>query len=419
VVKFVKLVTTQNNPSLKAKYFYISYFIKYTHHLMTTSSRNLLILFLIIIWGLYTVFVYKGCYDTLCSSCGGGTEEEAILIAPSAEESPFDLSFSWDVDTPSVKQAFASVSDSLSGETTEAKILTITGLYFKGEKAPDGFEDLGLARAYEIRNRLFSDLDDSQVRLRSSMFPSVPEGAREGYFQGARFGHIQPINPYPIAFLWKNPKPFTSDGLDAKLAEIMAEDSGSNILEITGLYFEDETDEGQNIGLERARRIREQFFADLPDDRIQLRARADRSVATAKDGYFEAAVFEWVSTEETVSGTVEELADRIIIRFPYNSVEKDYDPAVDEYLDKLAGRVKETGESVQLTGHTDNSGAPDYNMDLGMRRAEQIKNILLQKGVPANLVSTESKGETQAVAPNTTEQGRHENRRVEVRLIKQ
>lgn len=386
---------------------------------MTTSSRNLLILLLIIIWGLYTVFVYQGCYETLCNSCGAVIEEEAVIIAPSDADSPFDLSFSWDVDTPKVKQSFAGLRDSLQGETTQTKILTITGHYFQGEKKPAGFDNMGLARASEIRERLFSDLDDSQVRLRSSMFPSEPDGARDGYFKAAKFGHIQPNNPYPIAFLWKNDQPFAGDGLDAKLAEINADNSGSNILEITGLYYEDETSAGQNLGLERARLIREQFFADLPDDRVSLRARADQNVATAKDGYFEAAVFEWISTEETVSETVEELADRIIIRFPYNSVEKDYDPAVDEYLVKLADRVKETGESVRLTGHTDNTGAPDYNMDLGMRRAEQIKSILLEKGIPATQVSTESKGETQAVAPNTTEAGRHENRRVEVRLIKQ
>lgn len=384
---------------------------------MTTSSRNLWILLLIIIWGLYTVFVYQGFYETLCPPCGD--TEEAGLIIPPGEVNPFDLSFSWDVDTPTVSQRFGALSDSLTDATTETKILTITGKYFQAEASPSDYENLGLARADQVKTRFFSDLPESQVRLRSIVYEAEPEGARSGYFQAVQFGHIQPINPYALAFLWKNAKPFTSDGLEAQVAAVMEEDSGSNILEITGLYYEGETTAGQNIGLERARLVREQFFADLPDDRVQLRARADQNVASAKDGYFEAIVYEWISTEETVSETVEEMVDRIIIRFPYNSVEKDYDPAVDEYLDKLAERVKDTGESVRLTGHTDDSGAPDYNMDLGMRRAEQIKSILLEKGVPSEQVSTESKGETQAVAPNTTEQGRHENRRVEVRLIKQ
>lgn len=397
--------------------YFISYFINYTHHLMNTGSRNLLILFLIILWGLYTFFSYQRYADKLCLTCAV-QDEAAPLIVPPGADNPFDLSFSWDVDTPAVKTSFGAIRDSLIGQTEETKILTITGRYFKAEKTPDGFGDLGLARASEVKDRLFDSLPDAQVRLRSSMIQTEPEGAREGFFEAARFGHIQPINPYPLAFLWKNAKPFTDDSFEARKADIMNDDSGSNILEITGLYYEGETIAGQNLGLNRAQMIRDQFFAELPDDRIRLRARADQNVASAQDGYFEAAEFEWISTEETISETVEELADRIIIRFPYNSVEKDYDPAVDEYLDKLAERIKETGEAVQLTGHTDDSGTPEYNMDLGMRRAQQIQAILLEKGVASNQVSVKSMGENQAVAPNATEAGRHENRRVEVRLIK-
>ena len=47
-----------------------------------------------------------------------------------------------------------------------------------------------------------------------------------------------------------------------------------------------------------------------------------------------------------------------------------------------------------------------------------IKNILVKKGVDANLIQTNSKGESQPQASNETAQGRHENRRVEVRLNK-
>ncbi len=384
---------------------------------MTTTSRNLLILFLLIAWVLYTVLVYRGCYDTLCPPCG--EQEEAVIIIPPGADNPYDLSFSWANDTPYVKQTFTSIQDSLIQQTTETKILSITGKYFPEEEAPSGFENMGMARAERIRSQLFGELPRSHIRLKTSVFSFEPEGAKEGFFEASSFDHIEPVNEYPLAFLWMNPKPFTGDGLQAKVDSIMALSNGTDILEITGLYYEGETTAGQNIGLERAREVREAFFGDLPEDRIRLRARADENVAFAQDHYFQAAQFEWISTEETVSETVEELADRIIIRFPYNSVEKDYDPDVDEYLQKLADRVETTGESVRLTGHTDNTGTPEYNMDLGMRRAQQIRLILINQGVPADQITVESKGETQAVAPNATDEGRHENRRVEVRLIKQ
>ncbi len=122
--------------------------------------------------------------------------------------------------------------------------------------------------------------------------------------------------------------------------------------------------------------------------------------------------------EAQLEATVEELSDRILIRFPFGSVQKDYDPAVDAYLDRLAVRIRNTGEQVRLTGHTDDVDTEAVNYRLGMARADEIRQILLDKGAPSGQILVESRGETQPVAPNTSEEGRHSNRRVEVRLIK-
>ena len=89
-----------------------------------------------------------------------------------------------------------------------------------------------------------------------------------------------------------------------------------------------------------------------------------------------------------------------------------------DYLDRLAERIKQTGETVTLTGHTDNVGEPEPNFKLGADRSEKIKANLVKLGVNPDQVQTSSKGETQPRATNDTEEGRYENRRVEVRLIK-
>lgn len=225
---------------------------------------------------------------------------------------------------------------------------------------------------------------------------------------------------YPIDFKWSDATAYTNEGFSDFKQSLIAQQTDDNILEITGFYYEGEPapDGFENMGLARANAIWKTHFSDIPEERIRMRARLVDETEGVRDGYFEAAAFEWNEAEQPVAETVEELDDRIIIRFPFGSVEKEYDPAVDEYLDKLAERVKETGESITLTGHTDNVGEDAANLKLGKERADGIKAILTSKGVDAGLITTSSKGESQPVASNSTEEGRYENRRCEVRLIK-
>ena len=225
---------------------------------------------------------------------------------------------------------------------------------------------------------------------------------------------------YPIDFQWSNAQAFTNDGFDATKQNLLAQLDENNILEITGFYFEGEdAPEGfDNMGVARAAQIRDLLAPDIPTDRIKLRARLVDDREGMKEGYFEAADFEWKTPETEAEETVEELDDRAIIRFPFNSTVKEADAAIDDYLDRLAERIKTSGENVTITGHTDNVGSDDANMALGLRRAKEIRDILVSKGVNRNQITTDSKGKSQPVDTNETDAGRHNNRRAEVRLIK-
>lgn len=225
---------------------------------------------------------------------------------------------------------------------------------------------------------------------------------------------------YPIDFKWSDATAFTNDGFDALKQGILAKGTPKGILEITGFYFEGEPKpQGyDNMGFARADKVKALFAGAIPDDRIRLKARLIDEREGVRTGYFEAAQFDWITPEETTAQTVEELDDRIIIRFPFGSAEREYDPNVEEYLDKLSKRLLQTGESVALVGHTDNVGSDETNLKLGRIRAQGIKNLLVGKGVKSDQITVDSKGESQPVATNDTEEGRYENRRAELRLIK-
>jgi OOP family OmpA-OmpF porin len=74
-------------------------------------------------------------------------------------------------------------------------------------------------------------------------------------------------------------------------------------------------------------------------------------------------------------------------------------------------------EVIIAVGHTDSVGTDEYNQKLSVRRSEAVKAYLVSKGVEANRVYTEGKGEKQPVDDNKTAAGRAKNRRVEIEVV--
>jgi outer membrane protein OmpA-like peptidoglycan-associated protein len=69
---------------------------------------------------------------------------------------------------------------------------------------------------------------------------------------------------------------------------------------------------------------------------------------------------------------------------------------------------------VEIDGHTDSTGISQHNMDLSKRRAEAVKVVLIsQFNIDASRLTTSGFGSSKPVAPNTTPEGKAQNRRVE------
>jgi len=95
-------------------------------------------------------------------------------------------------------------------------------------------------------------------------------------------------------------------------------------------------------------------------------------------------------------------------------------PGLYAEIDRVAGVLTRYPETlIRVEGHTDSVGAESYNMDLSVRRAYAVRDLLSQRGVSAARVEAIGFGESMPVATNDTEAGRQRNRRVEIKIAPQ
>ncbi|MDD2735906.1 MAG: OmpA family protein [Desulfuromonadaceae bacterium] len=117
------------------------------------------------------------------------------------------------------------------------------------------------------------------------------------------------------------------------------------------------------------------------------------------------------SLKEEERGLVLTLSGSILFR----SADSTLMPAAQVKLDQVTKALLAIHpRSLVVEGHTDSQGSNTYNQALSQRRADAVRNYLVQKGYPANQVQAHGQGEGSPVAENNSAEGRANNRRVEI-----
>ncbi|HLV02802.1 MAG TPA: OmpA family protein, partial [Acidobacteriota bacterium] len=111
------------------------------------------------------------------------------------------------------------------------------------------------------------------------------------------------------------------------------------------------------------------------------------------------------------------VTEKIII--PVNRIEPDNKAKAQ--LDEIALKLQQNPQlRARITGHTDDRGSEEANQRVGQRRADAAKNYLVQQhNIDESRIEATSAGESSPIGDNTTEEGRRQNRRVEVELFVQ
>ncbi|MEP2028498.1 MAG: OmpA family protein [Paracoccaceae bacterium] len=114
--------------------------------------------------------------------------------------------------------------------------------------------------------------------------------------------------------------------------------------------------------------------------------------------------------------------DRLIVTLPQDILFATDSSTVRSDLQRdlrtVAGNLQAYPDStIQIVGHTDNSGEAVYNQQLSERRAQSVADVLIGAGIPVGRIQAIGRGEDQPIASNLTPEGKAQNRRVDIVIL--
>jgi OOP family OmpA-OmpF porin len=179
-----------------------------------------------------------------------------------------------------------------------------------------------------------------------------------------------------------------------------------NKLKITGLYSADEINSTsfENLGIARAISV-QNMLEEVGQERVTI-------AAEQIDVLSNALTVDGVSFRVFVCNEIYEETEFGAVIYDVDSLDGGLNNSLDNYLKFLS--KEENNKRVDLTGHTDDIGDEGENYRLGLKNANVIREALIAKGVLPENINVNSKGQTEPVADNSTEEGRSQNRRIEL-----
>lgn len=125
--------------------------------------------------------------------------------------------------------------------------------------------------------------------------------------------------------------------------------------------------------------------------------------------------------KEVKGAKVERQGDQLVVRFNsailFDTGKSKLKPASTKDLTEFASVLKEYKDTdLVIEGHTDNKGKKAFNKNLSLARANAVVTLLESQGVARGRMTPQGYADDRPAAPNTTEAGRAQNRRVQIQI---
>lgn len=209
-----------------------------------------------------------------------------------------------------------------------------------------------------------------------------------------------------------------------EIADHLKTNQNSN-LKITGYYTNQEaaTYQGKNLGLDRANNVKKYLVkAGLSDTQIETKSLQNNNLKTVNKNVVGALnlLIKKATPTKTLAKPTVDIAKAIeketkTVYFKYNSSEIIITKQLTDYVARLKLYLKQNPtKQVAVTGYTDSQGNRQQNINLGLKRANFVRQFLSENGITSKQIKADSKGSDKPVASNKTAEGRKQNRRVEI-----
>lgn len=164
-------------------------------------------------------------------------------------------------------------------------------------------------------------------------------------------------------------------------------------------------------------RLAQQLAAAEQEKAEQATQQAEeyRQEREAELAQLQQALGQIAETRRTAMGLVMTL-DSKSIRFDFDKA--NIKPEYRDILNRIAGILMTLkGYTVAVYGYTDDIGTQTYNLQLSQRRAEAVRDFLVQAGISPTIMSAKGFGKSDPRVPGDSDQARAANRRVEIGIV--
>ncbi|MDP2088446.1 MAG: OmpA family protein [Flavobacteriaceae bacterium] len=211
--------------------------------------------------------------------------------------------------------------------------------------------------------------------------------------------------------------PMAFQSLKDSIQKYVEKNPSSNIFIVVN-YLKSEINNttGENFGQKRGQFLKNWLVnSGIPSDRISIESQLTEFNYDQNNQFNRAISLYFKDLVGLKASNASAIVANKTLRFSFgNQSFRPTDELIDYVLELKSFLSQYPNKKVYIIGHTDSEGDATFNYNIGLQRAQFVRDFLILQQIETYKIITESKGEIEPIADNTTREGKSLNRRIEI-----